>query len=333
MLMKINDIIGQKFVLKLFYLKKLNMFIKIIFNVLCVFCLFWIIHSVFIQSNNHYLNQINIGDENTDEYIIYPKNFCKSNTLQHTILIAYVISAPINFQKRMKIRNTWSNDKANNLKVLFLIGKSLNENLNNQIKWEHIKFNDILQANFLDSYRNLTLKTIIGMKYLADNCLNSSYFLAKIDDDVMVNTKQLMRYLNNTINQKINITNRFFCNEWINATVRRSKSNKFYVSFEELSVNTYPTYCDGPAYIYSNDLLLNIKNAINSTKIFRFEDVYSGLLASKLNSKFISIKEKYSDENSIDDLIEKNETDSKFFFYPIKEENFDCIWKKMNKSQ
>ena len=170
----------------------------------------------------------------------------------------------------------------------------------------------------------------MGIRWLADNCLNASHFIAKIDDDVIVNRRELISYLGNMAKQTFNITNRFICYGWQNAYVQRSGSDKFYVPLEEYSAKYYPTYCDGPAYIYSNDMLLSLKNAINSINLFRFEDVYLGLLASKLKSEFITINERYSDENSVDELIRTNKSYSKFFFYPVGLENFAKIWKKIN---
>jgi len=290
----------------------------------CFLCFLFVIYNKIARFNiSNFESVFNIEHL---EYILYPDRLCKSKTL----LIAYVLSAPNNFQNRMEIRKTWSNNNTKNLKVLFLIGSTFNMTLEKQIKSEHIQFNDILQGNFFDSYLNLTYKTIMGIRYLADHCLNGSYFIAKIDDDVMVNTRKLVSDLGNMLIQNMNVENRFFCNRWDLAIVQRSVFNKFYVPVREFGANVYPTYCDGPAYIYSNDMLLALRNATQSTKIFRFEDVYIGLLAAKLNSQFISIKEKYSDEYSIDELIRRNKIDSKYFFYPVKKENFSNIWKKIN---
>ena len=44
----------------------------------------------------------------------------------------------------------------------FLIGTTNGEILTSQVKQEHVDFDDIIQFSFYESYRNLTLKTLMG---------------------------------------------------------------------------------------------------------------------------------------------------------------------------
>uniref|UniRef100_A0A8C9JC21 Hexosyltransferase n=1 Tax=Panthera tigris altaica TaxID=74533 RepID=A0A8C9JC21_PANTA len=53
---------------------------------------------------------------------------------------------------------------------------------------------DILQAAFRDSYRNLTLKTLIGLSWAYKHCSMARYIL-KTDDDVFVNVPELVSEL------------------------------------------------------------------------------------------------------------------------------------------
>ena len=58
---------------------------------------------------------------------------------------------------------------------------------------------DLVQENFVDSYRNLTLKTLMAIRWASTYCSNANFVL-KIDDDVLVNPSPLLEYLDNRTN-------------------------------------------------------------------------------------------------------------------------------------
>ena len=50
------------------------------------------------------------------------------------------------------------------------------------------KFNDFIIGDFIDSYRNLTLKTFTGYRYFNEYCLNIEKKLVLMhDDDTLIN--------------------------------------------------------------------------------------------------------------------------------------------------
>ncbi|KFO23118.1 beta-1,3-galactosyltransferase 4, partial [Fukomys damarensis] len=53
---------------------------------------------------------------------------------------------------------------------------------------------DIVQAAFQDTYRNLTLKTLVGLHWASTHCPKARYVL-KTDDDVYVNVPELVSEL------------------------------------------------------------------------------------------------------------------------------------------
>ena len=53
---------------------------------------------------------------------------------------------------------------------------------------------DILQWDFIDHYRNLTIKSILGLKWASDFC-STAKFVVKLDDDVFFNAANLMSLL------------------------------------------------------------------------------------------------------------------------------------------
>jgi Galactosyltransferase len=69
-------------------------------------------------------------------------------------------------------------DQKFNVKVLFLLGKPdpAEESLQQRIFNESLQFGDIVQEDFVDSYNNLTLKSIFMLKWVTNNCLDKGRF-------------------------------------------------------------------------------------------------------------------------------------------------------------
>ena len=117
------------------------------------------------------------------------------------------------FHQRQSVRETWIQDfvkyrqtdkenKVQNVSVIFLVGNQNgfgNFTLKSRLLEESAKFDDILQADMVDHYNNLTLKSVFTLKFF----LNTSnfdadtvpYYLMKVDNDVYLNVPQLLRLL------------------------------------------------------------------------------------------------------------------------------------------
>ena len=59
---------------------------------------------------------------------------------------------------------------------------------------ENQEHSDIIQMDFIDSYHNLTIKTMMVMNWLATHCPNASYAM-KVDTDTFVNVFYLVNEL------------------------------------------------------------------------------------------------------------------------------------------
>lgn len=55
------------------------------------------------------------------------------------------------------------------VKIVFLVGQT-NNDTQQRIVTESEKYGDLIQESFLDSYNNLTLKTIMMLKWVSLNC-------------------------------------------------------------------------------------------------------------------------------------------------------------------
>lgn len=78
-------------------------------------------------------------------------------------LLVLVHSAPKNVELRKTLRSTWVS-KRPGMMAVFVLGTSDNPKLSDQIDRESSEFNDIVQGSFLDAYRNMTYKHLLGYR-------------------------------------------------------------------------------------------------------------------------------------------------------------------------
>ncbi len=205
-------------------------------------------------------------------------------------LVILVTSAPGHFLQRKAIRNTWgrrrhvSENLRNTFKgdpqpwrTIFLIGSTNNMSLQTQIQSEARREGDILLGDFLDDYRNLTVKVQQGLCWASHNC-NARYIL-KTDDDCFVNTELFVQFLDKY--------NRYTSGLYIGSSMKkldvvRNKLNKWHVSKEAYPYSRYPPYASGTGYLLSRDILQEMVQGASKVQYFPMEDAYTGVLANEI---------------------------------------------------
>ncbi|XP_061401642.1 uncharacterized protein LOC133337435 [Musca vetustissima] len=129
-----------------------------------------------------------------DFHYLVPQPVCSSN-VEALILVH---SAPRNQPKRQIIRETWASIGRHMvdspIRVLFLLGAVAEDSLQHEVMKENSDYADIIQGSFMDDYRNMTYKHVMAFKWFLYNCPDAQ-ILIKVDDDVYVNTPQLIKYL------------------------------------------------------------------------------------------------------------------------------------------
>ncbi|XP_044297984.1 beta-1,3-galactosyltransferase 5-like isoform X1 [Varanus komodoensis] len=223
-------------------------------------------------------------------------------------LVVLVTSSYTQSRARMAIRETWGKAKliANKRVVTyFLLGTTLNHGNQIAVTAESLKYGDIIQKDFTDTYYNLTLKTMMGIEWIHKFCPQSS-FVMKTDSDVFVNTYYLIELL-----LKKNKTTRFFTG-FLKLKERpiRQVGSKWYVSKEEYPGNTYPPFCSGTGYVFSTDVATQVYNISESVPFIKLEDVFIGLCLAELN-------------------IQLDELHSEQTFFPQRVEFSPCRFKKI----
>lgn len=215
-------------------------------------------------------------------YVINPTDVCIGKDI---FLLVYVHSAPSHFKQRMVIRETWGNPKNfpdSVIKVVFLCGIVPERLIQDALLMEADVYGDIIQEDFIDSYRNLTFKGIMGLKWTSTYCKQAK-FLLKTDDDIFVNMFNLIAHLKSMIAHRGQVKNLLLCLVWYHMKVMRDPKSKWYLSPTEFEPDYFPTYCSGSAFVLTVDVADAMFNASLQTPFFWVDDFYvTGLLANKV---------------------------------------------------
>ena len=203
---------------------------------------------------------------------------------QKVVLLIMVPTHPDSFDRRSVIRKTWGTDPSTKTRwrTVFLLGQVANNSVQNEYaEAEGMMHGDLIRGAQTEDWDNLTLKTQMGLEWASKYC--EFQYLLKADDDVFVNPYLLMDYLRKPDTPKT----KFYTGRCkYNAPAVRK--GKYKVSWDEYNKTTYPGYCLG-AYVLSSDLVHRLVDLFDpSTKPFRFEDVYIGMLVEKMGDVEIS---------------------------------------------
>lgn len=145
----------------------------------------------------------------------------------------------------------------------------------------------------MDSYRNLTLKTLTILHWTLTHCPQATW-LVKSDEDVFINPIALKNVLQQAVAGGAN----FVCRVQHTPTVCRKNNNlcrrKWVVSVNEYQNVTYPTHCTGAAYAVSADMLEKLYTAANKTHPYFLEDVYfTGILAHGYRPLYVDVRPRF----------------------------------------
>lgn len=211
------------------------------------------------------------------QFIMDYTEICKNKI---PFLVLMVPVAPDNVEARDAIRQTWANESMVQGEVvltLFVLGVSGKSDAE-KLKHENLQHHDLIQSNFIDSYHNLTIKTMVIMDWLATHCRTAAYAM-KIDSDMFLNIDNLVTMLKQPGIPKTNYLTGMLM--W-NRPVIRFNNSKWYVPEEMFPEPNYPTYTLGMGYVFSNDLPEKFVEISKSVKPFNIEDAYIGMCMKKL---------------------------------------------------
>ncbi|KAH7971145.1 hypothetical protein HPB49_019502 [Dermacentor silvarum] len=205
----------------------------------------------------------------TFKYVTHRARVCEPAANRTSVLIGVISSTP-NFEARAAIRDTWGGTALKmGFDVVFLLGKTSDQELQRKVFAEHDSYGDIVQGDFVDCYRNLTYKTVILMRWAREKCSDANFVL-KIDDDMLLGVWDFAVVVNGLVGVKRSMWGN------LNSDPRPNRyvSQKWYVSRQEYAPDTYPPFLSGTAYLISGDSIATLEELTHYECFFPLEDIY-----------------------------------------------------------
>ncbi|KAL1130627.1 hypothetical protein AAG570_011869 [Ranatra chinensis] len=191
-------------------------------------------------------------------------------------LVVVVCSAPGHIEARHAIRETWARHNISSVRIAFILGITTNVSLQALIEEENDGFRDIIQENFMDTYNNLTVKSVMMLKWFIRHCPHTHY-LMKTDDDMFINTT-----LGMTTDTPVNMTRLLIGSLICRARPIIDANSKWYNPKYMYSKKFYPNYLSGTGYVMSRDVAIKLYRSALSTSLIHLEDVFiTGICAAK----------------------------------------------------
>ena len=146
-----------------------------------------------------YANFSHIERYDEIDVLITPKNVCEGRV----DYLLMVLGAVGHLDLRTVIRQTWGNVKwlkGKHIELVFVHGKD-NESKIDLAK-ESDRFDDIVQFNFWDTYRNLTVKTLLSFRWVLTYCAHAKIVIRHMDD-VFLNVHGVVDVLQHVKHQDV----------------------------------------------------------------------------------------------------------------------------------
>ncbi|KAK7486262.1 hypothetical protein BaRGS_00022432 [Batillaria attramentaria] len=210
-----------------------------------------------------------------------PRICDESSGSKPVLMIVMITSTVEAIDRRQAIRETWASITKNNtgeVRHVFLLGVTPDKEATERLRKEGALYGDILIADFRDVYTNLTLKTMVGLRWITANCGQARFFM-KTDQDMYIFMDHLLALLNREeTTLKTNLGGSCFQTgrPW------RDPKTKYYASVRSYPQSTYPGFCSGTGYVGHMDLARKIVAASPGIPFFHLEDVYVSLVLRHL---------------------------------------------------
>ncbi|XP_014678293.1 PREDICTED: beta-1,3-galactosyltransferase 5-like [Priapulus caudatus] len=250
-----------------------------------------------------------------------------------TLLLVLVVSAVGDATGRASVRDTWGSPRRNRTQVVvaFLVADSADATTRLRVRDEMRLHGDVVLGDFLDTYDNLTAKSVMALHVASRRCPQAT-FAMKIDSDVFVNLLALTRYLQTTANR----TRAIVGARKTASHPYRDRRNKWYVSASEFAGDVYPPYVVGGAYCMSADVAGLLYATSRRVRPFRMEDIYvTGMLAERADVARVNHDSFVIQPTGLDRrrfLSRVRYMPTYFVFHPVNLVQRQEMWQHMRKS-
>ena len=105
------------------------------------------------------------------EYSICQSSKNRTDAKNTIDILFYVHTASSHFRSRIQIRETWARRSLfPRTRLVFMIGYKNDTAINAKLDLEASLYNDIVQEDFFDTYRNITYKCMMALKWITLYC-------------------------------------------------------------------------------------------------------------------------------------------------------------------
>jgi hypothetical protein len=157
----------------------------------------------------------------------------------------------------------------------------------------------------MDSYRNLTYKTVMALKWFSYFCSEVN-FLLKVDDDLFINMPNIYKLIE-TFTSSSNMlrpSQVLFGRKAEDLAPIRDTSFKWHLSKEEYPEEYFPQFCMGYFVLYSSDVVVELYNVSQHLPFLWIEDIQvTGIARSKTNITISTNTSLILDRQQTDDIL------------------------------
>ena len=221
------------------------------------------------------------------ELIITGSNICQENIGPFILIL--VLSVHAHIETREAIRNTYGRlvstpiwplmgKVQENIKLAFLVGIGRPDFKNGIMQKESELYGDIVQADFVDSYFNLTRKVLTGLRWASIFCPRAKFVL-KADEDVFVHIPNLINALKSSPTYGDAM---IYGHVQPNALVMRS--GKWAVNISDFPFKNYPAFAAGNTYVLSGNIIKSLFDGSQYLPLLHIEDAFlTGIVRKSLH--------------------------------------------------
>ncbi|KAK6184185.1 hypothetical protein SNE40_002104 [Patella caerulea] len=226
-----------------------------------------------------------------DFKFLIKSNVCEKD--KNPLLLIFILSLPEHFLQREAIRQTygrvvrkepWPGQTIfGSVQIVFLFGKSNTTAKQMLLQKEADAKGDIVQADFVESYYNLTYKVLMGFKWAKYDCPNAVNIM-KIDEDTFLDIPRITNIM-----VSADLDNTIYGHFHYSDPVER-KPIKSKVSMKAYPLKYYPPHVKGNLYFMRKELAMKILHLSEYFPYVNIEDAHiTGTLPKLLESRHINI--------------------------------------------
>ncbi|KAM3716921.1 Beta-1,3-galactosyltransferase bre-2 [Dirofilaria immitis] len=184
--------------------------------------------------------------------ILTPYNFTDSRILLTpsfqqcpSVPVFYIIRThPRNRRWRSIVRSTWAGSLKRSL--LFVLGVEKVGEIDELVELEAKKYDDLIVFDMIDTYNNMTLKSLNILSWIVQNCQKPRFFMQG-DPDIVAFPDEIASY---TLELDANLI-AVYGRCWKGAKAHREDSSKWALNSLIYASVTYPTYLAGGSWLFS----------------------------------------------------------------------------------